>query len=518
MAPLSVILAAQAAAGILNAPSFVWNEIRLARSVALLHGFSLYLDRDSTGPVIGTLHTPVSHCLYLLAAGFHSPTMALLAGSLLSVLLVFGPLGWVLLRACAGARDRLFVAAAAFLFCGFLILQAPGTFHTACMIHTDAAALAFGTLACGVFCNPRKAIGAPQVWLAGLGCVLAAGSKQTTAPIVLAIALFVGASAGAKLLAHFAAAVTLGGALLWGAILAFVPARAFLFNTVTLAAHRPLKSGAAELLVTSYREGKLDALPALFPMLLLVGFQWIGAQRRLDLREFVRANRWLAFVLAAAVLIPVTAKAIVSAGADVNHLGIVLYFLFVAAGLAIEQCLAVPDQAFLRGSGWICAALGTFVGIAPGAALTLPSRLRDVRANAPEAALRYARRHPGRAYFPFNPMASLLSAGMAYHVDYSVYDREIAGYPLTAQQFDAGLPSGFKVVAIPPGEQAQSSALRSLLARYDKIADTELPGWTVYSNSSSPSAVSSSAWPRISTTSSSPESSGCGGRRRGPAG
>jgi len=27
-------------------------------------------------------------------------------------------------------------------------------------------------------------------------------------------------------------------------------------------------------------------------------------------------------------------------------------------------------------------------------------------------------------------MASLLSEGKAYHVDYSVYDREIAGYPL----------------------------------------------------------------------------------------
>jgi hypothetical protein len=514
IAALLVILAAQAGAGILNAPSFVWNEIRLARSLAMLHGSSLYLDRDAAGPVIGTLHTPVSHCVYLLVAGFHSPTVALLAGSLLSALLIFGPLGWVLLRGCEGARDRLFVATAAFLFCGFLILQAPGTFHTASMIHTDAAALAFGTLACGVFSNPRKAIGARQAWLAGLGCVLAVGSKQTMAPIVLAIALYLGASAGGRLLAHFGAAVTIGGVLLLGVIIAFVPLRAFLFNTVTLAAHRPLKSGATELLVTSYREGKLDALPALFPMLLLVGFQWIGAARRPDLREFARANRWLAFVLAAVALIPVTAKAIVSAGSDVNHLGIVLYFLFAAAGLAIGQCLAVPDQAFLRGSAWMCAGLGIWVGIAPGAVLTLPSRLRDVHANAPEAALQYARRHPGRAYFPFNPMASLLSAGKAYHVDYSVYDREIAGYPLTAQQFEAGLPSGFKVVAIPPGEQAQSSALRNMVARYDKITDIELPGWTVYSNSSSPSAVSSSAWPWISTTSSSAGSSGCGACRR----
>jgi hypothetical protein len=399
---------------------------------------------------------------------------------------MFVPLGWVLLRASEGTRDRLFVATAAFLFCGFLIMQTPGTFHTACMIHTDAAALAFATLACGVFCNPRKPITVPQVWLAGVGCVLAVGSKQTMAPIVLAIALFLGVSAGAKLLAHFGAAVLVGGAVLLAAILALVPAHAFLFNTVTLAAHRPLKDGYIELLVKSYRAGKQEALAALFPMLLLMGSQWIVAERRPDLRDFVRANRWFAFALAAAALIPVTVKAIVTVGADVNHLGLVLYLLFVAAGLAIEQCLADPNNSFLRGSAWMCAALGILVGVAPGTVLSLPSRLRDVHQNAPEAALHYELRHPGRAYFPYSPMAGLLSKGRVYHVDFSVYDREIAGYPLTAHQFEGGLPSGFKVVAIPPGEQPQSTALRDMLERYEQVADIELPGWTVYKRQQTP--------------------------------
>jgi len=480
MALLLSLLALQAAAGILNSPSFVWNEVRLARSVALLHGVSLYPDRDATDPVIGTLHTPVSHCLYLLVAGFHGPTYALLAGSLLSLLLIFVPLGWVLLRASEGARDRLFVTIAAFLFCAFLIMQAPGTFHTASMIHTDAAALAFATLACGVFCNPRKPISVPQAWLAGVGCVLAVGSKQTMAPIVLAIAMFLGVSAGARVLAHFGAAVLVGGAVLLGAILALVPAQAFLFNTVTMAAHRPLKQGYVEILVMFFRAGKQDALPALFPMLLLPGCQWIAADRRPDLRDFIRANRWLAFALVAAALIPGTVRAIVTVGADVNHLGMVLYFLFVAAGLAIEQCLADYDNSLLRGSAWMCAALGILVGIAPGATLSLPSRLRDVHENAPEAALRYELRHPGHAYFPCNPMASLLSNGRVYHVDFSVYDREIAGYPLTSHQYEAGLPSGFEVIAIPSGEQPRSRALQDMLAGYEQVADIELPGWTVY--------------------------------------
>jgi hypothetical protein len=128
----------------------------------------------------------------------------------------------------------------------------------------------------------------------------------------------------------------------------------------------------------------------------------------------------------------------------------------------------------------MCAALGILVSIAPGTLISLPSRMRDVHFNVPEIALQYELRHPGRAYFPFNPMASLLSSGRAYHVDFSVYDREIAGYPLTRQQFDSGLPAGFTLVAMPPGAQPQSSALRSMLRSYGQVADTELPGWTVY--------------------------------------
>jgi hypothetical protein len=479
MAPLVCLLAAGAGAGILNSPSFVWNEVRLARSMALLRGFSLYLDQDATGPVIGTLHTPVSHCIYLAVTALHSPTYLLLTGSLLSLLLIFAPLGWVLLRASEGNRDRLLIATAAFLFCGFLILQAPGTFHTATMIHTDAPALAFATLACGVFCNPRKPMAAPQVWLAGIGCVLSAGCKQTMAPIVLALALFLGVSAGAKLLAHFAAAVLVGGAVLLAAILAFVPAHAFLFNTVTLAAHRPLKDGYIELLVQSFREGKQDALPALFPMLLLAGCQWILAERKPNLRNFVRANRWLAFALAAAALIPVTVKAIATVGTDVNHLGTLLYFLFAAGGLAIAQAMAA-DNSLLRGVAWMCATLGIFIGIAPGTLIALPPRLQNVYRNAPETALRYELRYPGRAYFPCNPMTTLLSDGIAYHVDYAVYDRETAGYPLTSRQFESGLPRGFLQVAFPAGARPESTALLNMLKPYEQVTDAELPGWTVY--------------------------------------
>ena len=470
MAALALLLIVQAAADVLNAPSFVWNEIRVARSAALVHGYSLYLDKDAPGPVIGTLHTPVSHWIYLGITVFHDPAYLIIAGSLLTMLLVFVPLVWVLRRA---SRDGL-ASAIAFLFCGFLILQTPGTFHIATMIHTDAAALAFATLACGIFANSRRPITLAQAWIAGAACAMAVGCKQTIAPIVLALTLYLAVTAGLRTLAHFAAALAAAGTVLLAIIFALVRARAFLFNTVTLAAHRPLKPGYLELLVRSFREGKLDALPAIFPIVLLTVCAWNGW------RQFTRDNRWLVFALAAISLIPVTFKAIITVGSDVNHMGFVHYFFFAAAGLAIEQYLAGPGNSLVRAIAWTCAILGTLVSIAPGAALSLPSRLRHLRDNPPEAALNYELRHPDTAYFPLNPLATLLSTGKVYHVDYSIYDRELAGYPLTQRQFNSGLPARFEMVAIPPGEIAESTALRMLLKAYLPAADPELPGWTVY--------------------------------------
>ncbi len=474
---LLLLLAAQAISGILYAPTFVWNELRLARSMALLRGVSLYPAREGASPIIGTLHTPVSHCLYLAVAWLRSPTALLLAGSTFTLLLVFAPLAWVTWRSTAGAGGR-FPALAAFLFAGFLILQTPGPFHVATMIHIDAGVVLFGAIAGGVFANPRRAITVAQVWIAGAACVLATGCKQTAAPIVLAVAAFVAIAAGRKMLAHFCAAVGAAGIALGLAILSCVPARDFLFNTVTLAAHRPLKQYWMEILVVFFRDSKLESLPAIFPLLLLGIFAWGERERGHGIRDYVLANRWLAFVGIALVLWPVTVKAMVTVGSDVNHIGIVEYFVFLAAAMAIAQALV--GQGIARRIAWICASAGIAISLAPGALLTLPARIRHVRESAAEAALAYERRHPGHAYFPCSPMAGLLVTGKAYHFDYSVYDRQIGGYPLTDRQFAAGLPPHFEIIAIPPGQAPRSALLFRLLKSCRRVEDPELFGWTVY--------------------------------------
>jgi hypothetical protein len=132
-----------------------------------------------------------------------------------------------------------------------------------------------------------------------------------------------------------------------------------------------------------------------------------------------------------------------------------------------------------RMSSRIFLTTGILVSVAPGMILTVPASLRNLKANASQTAHTYNLRYPGVAYFPYNPMTSLLTDGKLYDLDVALYDREIAGYPLTPQQLQSGLPHSFLLVALPPEQEIQSKALQGLFADFVRITDPELPGWTI---------------------------------------
>lgn len=469
LAVLSFLFAIEVLEGILRSPTLIWNEIRLTRSMALLHGFPLYPGERELGPIIGTLHTPVSHLLFLPASAIHDPTMAILAGSLTAFLLVFSALGFALVRSAPSITAA---TALTFLFCGFLIVNSEGAFNTAFFIHTDAAALAFATVACSLVAS-RNRITTASLWLSAAACALAIASKQTIAPVAFAIALYVAIAEGGKRFALFLLALAVTGASILAILLFVFPARAFLFNTLVLAAHRPLKPGYLQILADTYRMGRLEALPALLPILFLAIWTWTASQ------QFFVSNRWIVFLIASIAVTPVCVKAIVTVGSDVNHLGFVLYFLFVAAGLAIQQYFNDPNPA-TRLSSRIFLASGILVSLAPGMILALPASLRNLRANPSQTAYDFDTRHPGIAYFPCDPMTSLLRDGKLYHLDIALYDREVAGHPLTPEQIRSGLPPGFMLVALPPGELLQSQALQGVFAGFVPITDPELPAWNVF--------------------------------------
>jgi hypothetical protein len=227
MPVLSFIFAMEVLAGILRAPTLIWNEIRLTRSLALLHGFSIYPGEHDSGPIIGTLHTPISHYLFVPAAAIHDPTIAILAGSLSACVIVFSALGFALLRSAPPVSGRWVITAVSFLFCGFLIVESEGAFNTTFGIHTDAAALAFATIACTLVSSRNRMTTASSIWISAAACVLAIASKQTIAPVAVAIALYLAITEGGKRFALFLLAMAVTGGSLLGSSSPFCPRALF---------------------------------------------------------------------------------------------------------------------------------------------------------------------------------------------------------------------------------------------------------------------------------------------------
>jgi hypothetical protein len=464
---LAILLVVEIAGGVLRAPFLSWNEIRLCRSMALLRGLPIYPGRDTLGPVIGTLHTPLSHVFYIPAAMIGDPTEAILAGSLLAVVAVLVPLAWVLFRAGPPRYPML-----CWLFAAFLIIQSPATYHVLFFIHADAPAVGLATIACGVLLRPDD-LKRSHFWMAGFACAMSLACKQTMAPVVVAVAAYLLVGVGWRAMAHFLVAAAVGGAVLLGAMLTIWPAHDVLFNIWTLASARPLKDGALPVLLESYRSTRLDALPAVLPLLFISVYTW-----RAGFRQFALANRWLLFALCGVLMLPVSIKAMVTIGSGINHFGVVLYFFFASAALGIQSHLE-DENAALRLNARIFLAMGILVGLAPGLVLTLGPGVRSLRNSPLQQAMAYDRKHPGRACFPWNPVAGLLDDHRLYHLDPAVYDREAVGYGLTREQLQSGLPQHFDLVAVPPGERLASKALLDLTAGYHTVIDPELPGWTV---------------------------------------
>jgi hypothetical protein len=77
----------------------------------------------------------------------------------------------------------------------------------------------------------------------------------------------------------------------------------------------------------------------------------------------------------------------------------------------------------------------------------------DPSRNLSQAAYEYLRRHPGAAYFPNQPLAHVLAEGRLYHFLGSVYERRVAGYPLTPEHLRRHIPPSIHAICYNPPDQ-----------------------------------------------------------------
>lgn len=102
-----------------------------------------------------------------------------------------------------------------------------------------------------------------------------------------------------------------------------------------------------------------------------------------------------------------------------------------------------------------------------------------------QLAYEYLRRHPGRAYFPCNPLAHLMAEGRLPHFLLPILERSVAGLPMSRDQIEAHLPPRFEEIVFPPGARGHGfpvewmqGLLNRPLARSDRRI---LPGFEAYS-------------------------------------
>jgi hypothetical protein len=154
----------------------------------------------------------------------------------------------------------------------------------------------------------------------------------------------------------------------------------------------------------------------------------------------------------------------------------VLYFLIALALVwLVAEAPGAPPRRMARAAAYALCAIGTVVAWRYGYV--------DVRGPAPhvfpnphQQAYDFARAHPGTAYFPWHPLATLLAEGKLPHFAYGVFDRTLGGSPPTPEHFRAHIPERLAYVVV----RDQDRKVMGYLPEFtEQRTSDELPGWTL---------------------------------------
>jgi hypothetical protein len=469
-----VLLAAVFLQPILDAPyRSIWNQVRVAPAVSLAAGYTLYYPTDQ-GPVTGNIYGPMASIAFLPATAASTPSGVLRVGTALSLCLYFMPLLWLARfshdRDGAGRQAGLFALA---LFPIVTFLRPGGSLeYVATLIHADAPALGFGGAACAVLYTDAE-----NRWrslaLSALFGVLAVWSKQVMGPLLVAMPLWLWWDAGFRTAVRYAAWSVGAGVLIAAVSLTAFDGRALVFNLLNVPGHHPVDSSWGK-----FPENLLRVmLEWLSHGTVTLGLLSVGVILTLYDAERPR-SRWTLFLVAALAVLPTSIWGRLKVGGDRNALSFSLYFLLLAA------CLLLRERAVL-GRYWL-----VVLAVSGGALLLIRAqqeRFAMLAARGPsetELVHAYLQGHPGEAYFPWNPLGHLLAEGRLHHFDYGLFDRELAGFPPSADHVRAGVPSSARFLCFPP--TANMTYVRKYLPEYQRqVGIAELPGFACYERESS---------------------------------
>ncbi len=482
------------------APESRWNGARLAPAYALTIGAPIYPGVDD-GPLLGNIYGPGLALVYMPVTVCELPSTALISGSVLTtVFLLLPACAWLWVVRGRGAAGAIGALLGCVVF-AWIALSLPSMRYAAFWIHVDAPAIGLGLIACALVARPDLVKNNRALYGSAACSVLAFWTKQTAAPLLLALPLHLWLSHGRSVAWRHLLASACMFLVVW-----LMAGTAFGFsnlwlNMVSVLAVYPwfkdAQSAGSEMAADTL-EGKLHALMSAGAefmthawMLMFVLAALVAAVTLFQGRNGVlplRSRPWWLPVCVSMWMLPLALMGRIKAGGDINAYSHVLAYVSVALAMVqAELCMEFGKMDFksksgtaraLVISGWAVVCLVMLWQLQPlrrhdaGAWKRTSAKLED-------QALAHVKAHPGETYFPWNPLVHLMGEKMACHFDCGVFDRHFAGFEVNDAHLRKFVPARLRYVAVVGG--LESVFVASRLGPLETLNPPDsLKNWSVY--------------------------------------
>lgn len=444
-----------------------WNDVRLSRAYAAVGGLDLYASPDE-GVLPGHLYGPVGFFAYAPVRLASMPGEAIQYGILISWLLVLGPFCWIVAEHCGARPAVLCLLLLATMHFGV----SPGA-EGIRTIHVDAPATGLVLVSLGaVLRSLSRTRGRALLVLAAFASAAAVWSKQTAA-LTLVLPAVLCWQAGRRRDAWLVLACTLGSCLLLGVLFGSLYGFGDLWWTMFVVPARHVRYPGVLLTDSAVLLGLLDLLP----LAAVVLFLRRGGQSG----EFGPAR---AALLYSAALLPLAVLGRMKIGGAPNNYLAPEVLLTLALCLAAGSALRDENRSLRRPA---LAVLGLLMAVqvtqtAQGLAFDAYRHWTQPPGRPSDEAYAFLKQHPGRAYFPSNPLAMHMAEGRLYHTGFGAVTRAQAGFPVSERQWRAHIPAEAEWLITP---EPLKPELQEQMPEFSvEVKLPELSRWIVFRRAS----------------------------------
>jgi hypothetical protein len=423
--------------------------------------------------------------VYLPVTIIKDPVIAIIGASGISAGFYFIPMVAFLAHnvplTCERSNQRFLIFAfASGLFC-LCTRTTEALYYSAFAVHADAPALGFAGIACIALCNQRRQGQLFPFFISALAAVLSVWTKQTLAPLIVALPLYVLLTNGYAAAKRYLGCILITGCSISILFVMFCKPGNMVFNMFLIPMRHPWQHSWSYALTELMREGYLFAGVVLLYSIVRLTRLFKGSK---DIRLLLRPHPGLLCTIVAIFLGPTSLLGYVKSGGNFNTLSPSLYFLLGAMCFLMMQI----SSDLLRGRSKRKRNLAVIlfaILLVPKMVISAGSSVRSILTefnslskSRIELEYEFIKKHPGEIYFRQNPLGHLMAEGKAYHDEAHLFGRELADYPISQEHFEAYIPSNMRGLAFKA--DIETDYMMKYLPLFSKQTTIEeLPGYYV---------------------------------------